>query len=182
MPQKSNLGLFTVRSVCLGCCFRFNTFRNSLITHDTCHRNLCPNMSTKPIKLCVFFFFFKSDSQCQQDELPRSSPSPPQLPPSSTCHGIGSSGTCCSLFVVTVAPQLFLLLFFIFSKPSVGDLWQTSLTYIKRIECWQGDRLAIWQTSNAGPLDPADPMTRLGIMCKDVSISVFSLAQEVDFP
>lgn len=42
----------------------------------------------------------------------------------------------------------------------------------------------IWQTLNPGPLDPADPMTRRGIICKDasVSISVFSLAQEVDFP
>lgn len=45
-----------------------------------------------------------------------------------------------------------------------------------------GAELVIWQTSNAGPLDPADPMTGLGIMCKDVSISVFSLALEVDFP
>lgn len=47
-----------------------------------------------------------------------------------------------------------------------------------------GGKPVIWQTLNAGPLDPADPMTSSGIMCKDasVSISVSSLAQEVDFP
>lgn len=104
---------------------------------------------------------------------------------------MGSSPTCCTLFVVTVALQLLLLLqrlpfrFFssFFSPPqAASDQRQTLPDRYQTDQTLAGDELAIWQTSNAGPLDPGDPVTRLGIMCKDVSISVFSLAPEVDFP
>lgn len=72
-----------------------------------------------------------------------------------------------------------------FAVSSQSNIYgRTSLNYIKQIKFWLRERPVIWQTLNAGPLDPVDPMTTRGIICKDasVSISVFSLAQEVDFP